>query len=615
MTARSTALALVAGAALTLAPAGASAAETCAGPAPGGDWPMYGGALESHRSQAAETTIGPANVASLTLAWKVAMPDGGKIQSVPTEADGCVFTGTDIGGVVAINAATGKIVWQRKLSDDGSGSSPFVGAGLIGAPAIANGLVYVGVTTSDATEEIALDEATGEVVWSKAVDKDPGGGADSSPVPFDFGGGQMLFQSYQGDESSPHSNPGYVVLDALTGDVLVSKKMIPAADYAAGDRGGSMTVTPALDPVRKRAYAGTGNPANPRRNPVTDAQVEIDLDPASPTFGDILGKVAGDSETYPLPDTDSPVCDHSLQWPVSIVTCLQTDMDFLSSGNLYTAANGHRYYAEIQKSGVVHTIDTTTMRTAWTATIGVPCLGCNLGSSATDGKSVFVATTDGNLFSLNGDDGSIQWAAPLTGTWHFNGVSYANGVVYDLNDAGFLEAFNAADGTPLLVKSLGLDDQNPGRSDGENSAGISIARNTVFVPSNSQTGGGSTLFAYRLGAGGGSGGPGLPPLPAPPSGGGNGGQIVSTAGAQNYGYATPVAVISKGGSLSYTNLDPVQHNVVARDKGADGKPLFASDFAGLGQTVPVKGAEALPAGQYAFYCTLHTGMQGTLIVQ
>jgi len=313
------------------------------------------------------------------------MPDGGKIQSVPTEADGCVFTGTDLGGVVAINVATGQVVWKRALSGDGSGSSAFVGAGLVGAPAVANGLVYVGLTASDASREVALDEATGAVVWSTVINNDSGGGADSSPVPFDVGSGPMLFQSYQGDESGPHSNPGYAILDATRaggGQILVAKKMIPVADYAGPnqDRGGSITTTPAIDVARKLAFTGTGNPANAHRNPVTDSEVKIDLDPASTTFGDIVGVAQGSPEDYPLPsDMTPPTCHHEIQWPASIFTCLQTDMDYLSSGNLYTASNGHQYFAELQKSGVVMAVDTTTMQPAWTATIGVPCLGCNLG--------------------------------------------------------------------------------------------------------------------------------------------------------------------------------------------------------------------------------------------
>ena len=128
------ALALLAGAAF---PASASAdIAGCAAPSAGGDWPVYGGSLDNHRDQTAETTITPDKVSGLGLAWKLAMPDGGKIQSVPTESGGCVYTGTDIGGLVAVNAATGKIVWKRDLNKGSSGSSAFVGAGLVGAPEI-----------------------------------------------------------------------------------------------------------------------------------------------------------------------------------------------------------------------------------------------------------------------------------------------------------------------------------------------------------------------------------------------------------------------------------------------------------------------------------------------
>jgi plastocyanin len=108
--------------------------------------------------------------------------------------------------------------------------------------------------------------------------------------------------------------------------------------------------------------------------------------------------------------------------------------------------------------------------------------------------------------------------------------------------------------------------------------------------------------------------PPLPSPPPPPSGVSASSRVVTAAGAQNYGYATPVVVMGKGGSLSYTNLDPVTHDVVARSNGPDGLPLFRSSFAGLGATVPVVGAQKLGAGRYAFYCSLHPGMQGTLIV-
>jgi plastocyanin len=71
-----------------------------------------------------------------------------------------------------------------------------------------------------------------------------------------------------------------------------------------------------------------------------------------------------------------------------------------------------------------------------------------------------------------------------------------------------------------------------------------------------------------------------------------------------------------GGSLSFTNLDVVQHDVTANDNGPDGRPLFQSKLIGLGETAVVTGAEKLPAGRsYGFYCSLHPGMKGTLAVQ
>ena len=252
------ALVLVAG------PAPAAAAAGCAAPAAGGDWSFYGATFDNHREQLAERTISPANAAQLGVAWQRAMPDGGVIQSTPTVVDGCVFTGTDLGAVYALNADTGDVVWERKLQ--GGGGNFAVGAGIIGAPAVANGLVYVAATAQGKSLEAALDQATGAIVWSQLVDGDSGGGADSSPIPFEG----MLFQAYQGDESSNHSNPGYAIMDASReggGQVLAHGKVIPAADFAAGDRGGSIVDTPAYDPVAQahvRRHGQPGQRARPR---------------------------------------------------------------------------------------------------------------------------------------------------------------------------------------------------------------------------------------------------------------------------------------------------------------------------------------------------------------
>jgi plastocyanin len=72
----------------------------------------------------------------------------------------------------------------------------------------------------------------------------------------------------------------------------------------------------------------------------------------------------------------------------------------------------------------------------------------------------------------------------------------------------------------------------------------------------------------------------------------------------------------KGGALSFVNLDAPQHDVTSDEKGADGKPLFYSRLGGIGEVVPVEGLDNVqPGKQYGFFCSLHPGMRGTLIVR
>ena len=210
----------------------------------------------------------------------------------------------------------------------------------------------------------------------------------------------------------------------------------------------------------------------------------------------------------------------------------------------------------LQKSGVYTAVYTDTMEQAWQATIGMPCFGCNLSSSAVDENGIYVAVTGGNLYSLNRDTGAIQWATPLTGTIRYNGVAVANGVVYSLNDAaGALQAFDASSGAQLFDHPFMQDTEKP-MNDMGNSSGVSVARNTVFATS--QADGTSTLFALKLGATGGDGEePPSEEQPPPDDGGDSSGDavIATGPGASSYGYLTPIVIINKGATVSYLNAD------------------------------------------------------------
>jgi outer membrane protein assembly factor BamB/plastocyanin len=588
----------------------------CAGAAAagGGDWPFYSGVLDGVREQRAEKLITAGNVRDLGLAWRRSTPDSGVIHSTPVVSDGCVYTGTDLGNVYALNAETGKRIWSQSLGGGGEGSGTFAGAGIVGSPAVVDGLVYVGATTPKASVLSALDQATGAIVWQRVVDQDEGGGLDSSPVPFNG----MVFQAFKGDESSNHSNPGFVIVDGSRdggGEILAKTHNIPAEDFKAGFRGGSIISTPAVDTKRNLIFAGTGNPASPQQHPRTNALLKIDADPASPTFGQILKSHRGTSDSYPAPqDIQSPFCQTELQWPLGRISCAQLDYNFLASPNLWTNSQGRLMLGALQKSGVYTAVYADTMERAWQATIGIPCLGCNLSSPAADKNGIYVAVTGGNLYSLNRDTGAIQWAVPLTGGMRYNGLAVANGLVYSLNDAlGTLQAFDAKSGAPQFARVFGQDTQTPMHDMG-NSSGVSVARNTVFATSQAE--GTSSLFALKINARGGDASEDEPPpsdQPPPPDDGGgapSGGGIIATGpGAASYGYITPYATVGKGGSATYTNVDAAKHNV----RSTDG--LFRSELADAGQTVPVTGVEKLAPGTYQFYCEPHPNMKGQLIVR
>jgi hypothetical protein len=207
----------------------------------------------------------------------------------------------------------------------------------------------------------------------------------------------------------------------------------------------------------------------------------------------------------------------------------------------------------------------------------------------------------------------LRGLAPTADVLHYgNPVAVANGVVYTVDFKGFLDAFDAATGRPLLARPMALGSgtglTNPTISWG----GVSIARNTVYASVGMTGLANGFIVAYRLG--------GIPADGGPPGGGGPGGPggglpipgvaptIVAGPGAFATTYATPVMATVRGGDLQFLNLDIQEHDVTST------AGLFKSDLIGVGQTASVAGVTNLPPGTYGFYCSIHPGMRGTLLV-
>jgi polyvinyl alcohol dehydrogenase (cytochrome) len=482
----------------------------------------------------------------------------------------------------------------------------------------------------------ALDQANGKVAWLTApLDEQTGADLYGSPVIFDgvlmlgvSGGAAEL-----GDEADRIAFQGSMsFIDAGTGRILEKTWTIhppkqPDDDYA----GAGIWSTPAVDAEGKAAYVGTANPFKPQaEHKHSNAVVKFDVNRKSKRFGEIVGSYKGTIDEYvpglsELPCYDFPN-NNPPYYPQGLGACGDIDLDFGASPNVFRGPDGRKLVGAGQKSGVYHAFEADSMKPAWTQVVGPPgAFGGIIGSTAYDGNSIYgPITIGGYAWSIDAAAGSHRWVSPIADAFHWGPpVSAANGVVYSLDTTGFLNAYDARTGVLLAKKHLssgGTKDPSASMSWG----GVSIARNTVYANTGLSSLSEGYIVAYRPGApqdapedlvegigGGGGGGGG--------EGGGQaaaGGAIVAVPGSTYSTYATPVMVTQPGGPLNFMNMDLPQHDVIADDKGPDGRPLFQSKLSGIGEIAPIEGLDRVKSGQtYGFFCSLHPGMRGSLIVR
>ncbi len=134
--------------------------------ADGDNWLLNGRTFdEQHFSPLKEIT--DKNVSSLGLAWYLDIDSGMGIVSEPIVVDGVAYVSAPLSIVYAVDAASGKLLWKfdpkirLDLAINGSYS-----ARTNGGVAVWNGKVYVG--TGDC-RLIAIDAASGKQLWDAAV--------------------------------------------------------------------------------------------------------------------------------------------------------------------------------------------------------------------------------------------------------------------------------------------------------------------------------------------------------------------------------------------------------------------------------------------------------------
>jgi quinohemoprotein ethanol dehydrogenase len=235
----------------------------------GGDWPGYGRTFgEQHYSPLAQ--INQTNIGRLGLVWSMDLNSSANTVTQPIAVDGVLYFATGHSIVQAVDAASGKLLWRHdpKVAE----AAGFRLRMAYGSRGIAwwNGKIYTG--TQDG-RLIAIDAKTGAQVWSvQTLGKDMDADINGAPRVFD---GKVII-GFAGDVAA---NRGYVTTyDAETGRQLwrfytvpgnpargfENKAMETAAKTWAGEwwtfgGGGNVWNAMTYDLETNTVYLGTGN--------------------------------------------------------------------------------------------------------------------------------------------------------------------------------------------------------------------------------------------------------------------------------------------------------------------------------------------------------------------
>jgi PQQ-dependent dehydrogenase (methanol/ethanol family) len=228
----------------------------------GKNFPLAGGNLGNQRYSSL-TQINRTNLSKLGGAWMIHVTDGeaaGTMSGVPVVIEGIMYIGTSRGEVLAVNGATGAIIWRFK-STFGNRNNRGV--------AVAEGKVFSGAAGS---RPIALDQKTGALLWeTKVMESSAGGRGGGTPGASIYSDGRVFCGVSCGEGGVRGQFGAY---DAKTGKELWKFYTVPGPgefgnDTWEGDSwmhgGGPLWTHVAVDPELGLVYIPVGN-ASPDQN-------------------------------------------------------------------------------------------------------------------------------------------------------------------------------------------------------------------------------------------------------------------------------------------------------------------------------------------------------------
>jgi len=442
-----------------------------------GQWRIAGQNLSNSWSQPAEHSISPANVNGLTPKW--VFTTGGDVSATPTVDGDAVYFPDWGGNLFAVAKDSGHLIWSHKISDydgvDGAISrvSPAVdGKQVIIGDIQSSKLVHNGANV------ISVDRETGTLRWITQVDAHPAAIITGSPVVFNG----VIYIGVSSSEETLALDPTYpccsfrgsiVALNEKTGAILWKTFDVPDnSGQPGGYSGGAIWQPPAIDPKRGTLFIGTGNnytaPADveacQNATPLANCTAADDFFDTAFALDLKTGQIKWAKRLQGF-DTWTVACITPTGPKANCPVPTSPDFDLGGSGpNLVGNIVGFG-----QKSGIYWALNPDNGNIIWSTPVGP---GASLGGiewgTATDGQRIYVAIANsdhlpftlvpsgqqitwGAWSALDVATGKILWqtADPTVGTIDRGSVSVANGVMYAGSNSGEMYALDATTGNIL----------------------------------------------------------------------------------------------------------------------------------------------------------------------
>ena len=596
-------------------------------------WSLPGGDLQNSRSVGGP--INASNVSSLGVAWTVPITASGAFggfASTPVVANGVMYTQDLASNVEAVDFKTGKILWRTKFDSPSAGPNGVT---------VTDGVVY-GAT---ATSAFALEAATGKQLWIRKLTKNGNEGIDMAPG---VDHGTVYVSTVPGNAKVFYGGDSQAILtamDAKTGAVKWTWAEVPADLWSAKNKkinsGGGQWHPPSFD-SEGNLYIGVANPApftgtpkfpwgssRPGPNLYTNSIVKLDAK---------SGKLVW---YYQLTPHDIYDWDMQNSPILTTVNGRQVVIDGGKAGILVAvdAQTGKPIWKRPVGVHNGHDADNLAAERHDYSKLKIPetiepgDLGGIESELASDGTTVFAAVNNlattykgqglqfatfpvppakgtGEFVAVDQATGKVKWDNKLASS-PYGGATIANDVVFTTTYDGMLHGFDTSTGKEVWSTKLSAGTNAP----------VAVVGDTLVAAATLPSGKGekAQIIAYRLGATGKL--PGAAPTATPSPAPGNGaqpsaGNTVSLTPKDDMLLFDTDNLTATAGKVTvkFTNNSNIQHDVVvtnSANKVLGKTPVFTGGTKAFTAT--------LKPGTYTYYCSVpghrQAGMQGTLTVK